>query len=78
MYIYIYIYIYIYVLVRIYLLITLMSRVFATGSRTWGSIPGQIITMTQKMVLVTSLLNTQYSDVKFRNLGKGVATSATP
>ena len=35
-----------------------MSRVFANGDR--GSIPGQVILKTQKMVLDAALLNTQH------------------
>ena len=35
-----------------------MSRVFANAPGDWGSIPGQVISKTQKIVLVTSLLNT--------------------
>ena len=37
-----------------------MVRVFINGSGDWGSIPGQVIPKTQKMVLDASLLNTQY------------------
>ena len=33
--------------------------VFVNGPGDWGSIPGQVIPKTQKMVLDTSLLNTQ-------------------
>ena len=40
-------------------LIGLVSRVFANGPGDWGSIPGRIIPKTLKMVLDTSLLNTQ-------------------
>ena len=35
----------------------LMSRVFAKGQGDWGSIPGQVIPKTQKMVLDAALLN---------------------
>ena len=37
----------------------IMVRVFANGPGDWGSIPSRIIPKTQKMVLDTSLLNTQ-------------------
>ena len=40
-----------------------MSRVFANGPGDQGSIPGQVIPNTQKMVLDTSLLNTQHYKV---------------
>ena len=40
-------------------LISLVSRVFANGQGDWGSIPDCVIPKTQKMVLDTSLLNTQ-------------------
>ena len=38
-------------------------RVFAKGLGDRGSIPGRVIPKTQKMVLDTSLLNTQYYKV---------------
>ena len=37
--------------------IGLMSQVFANGLGDPGSIPGRVILKTQKMVLVTTLLN---------------------
>ena len=37
-----------------------MSRVFANGLEDQGSITGQVIPKTQKMVLDTTLLNTQH------------------
>ena len=37
-----------------------MSRVFANGPEDRGSIPGQVIPKTQKMVLNAALHNTQY------------------
>ena len=37
-----------------------MSRVFANGPGDQGSIPGQVIPKTQKMVLDVSLLSTQH------------------
>ena len=58
--IYIYIYIYIYIHWRqINRLIGLVRRVFANGPVDLGSIPGRVIPKTSKMVLDTSLLNTQ-------------------
>ena len=63
-------------------LIGLVGRVFANGPGNLGSIPGHVIPKTLKMVLNTSLLNTQQytvlSKVKWSNLGKGVAPSPTP
>ena len=43
-----------------------MSSVFANGPGDWGSIPGQVIPKTQKMVLDTTLLNTQHYKVKIK------------
>ena len=40
-------------------LIGLLGRVFANGPGDLGSIPGRVIPKTLKMVLDTSLLNTQ-------------------
>ena len=40
-------------------LIGLVSRVFANGPGDQGSIPGRVLPKTLKMVLDTSLLNTQ-------------------
>ena len=40
-----------------------MVRVFANGPGDLDSIPGQIILKTQKMVLDTTLLNTQHYEV---------------
>ena len=42
-----------------YRLICLIGRVFANGPGDLGSVPGCIIPKTLKMVLDTSLLNTQ-------------------
>ena len=44
---------------RIYWLIGLAGRVFANGLEDLGSIPGHVIPKTFKMLLDTSLLNTQ-------------------
>ena len=46
--------------------IGLMSRVFANGPGDWGSIPGRVIPKTQKMVLDTTLLNTQHYKVRIK------------
>ena len=55
---------------------------FANGPRDLGSIPGRVIPKILKMVLGTSLLNTQQykvlSKVKWSNPVKGVAASPTP
>ena len=45
-------------------LIGLMGRVFANGSGDLGSIPRRVIRKTIKMVLDTSLLNTQQYKVR--------------
>ena len=47
--------------------IGLMSRVFANGPGDWDSIPGWVIPKAQKMVLDSSLLNTQHYKVLFTN-----------
>ena len=54
-----------------------MSRVFANGLGDQGSILGQVISKTQKMVLDATLLNTQYYKVrmKWNNPGNGVVPS---
>ena len=46
-----------------YRLIGLVSRVFANGPGDLGSIPGRVIPKTLKMVVDTSLLNTQQYEV---------------
>ena len=55
----------------------IIVRVFGNGLGDWGSIPGQELPKTQKMVLDAFLLNTQYYKVwikgKWRNPGKVVA-----
>ena len=56
---------------------------FAKDQGDLGSIPGRVIPNTLKMVLDTSLLNTQQyhvriKGVKWSNLGKGVAPTPTP
>ena len=49
-----------------YQTIVLMSRVFTNGVGDRGSIPGRVIPKTQKMVLDTALLNTQYYKVQIK------------
>ena len=46
--------------------IGLMSRVFANGPGDRGSIPGRVVPKTQKMVLDTSLLSSQYDKVRIK------------
>ena len=62
-------------------LICLVGRVFANGPEVLGSNPGRVIPKALKMVLDTSLLNTQQYKVrikvKWSNPGKGVAPSPT-
>ena len=59
-----------------------VGRLFADGPGDLGSIPGHVIPKTLKVVLDTSLFNTQQykvlSRVKWSNPGKGVASSSTP
>ena len=47
-------------------LIGLVGRVFANGPADLGSIPGRVIPKTLKMVLDTSLLNTQQYKVRIK------------
>ena len=56
--------IYIYI-IYIYI-IDLAGRVFANGPGDQGSIPGRVIPKTLKMVLDTSLLNTQQYKVRIK------------
>ena len=49
-----------------YRLIGLVGRVFANGSGDLGSIPGRVMPKTLKMVLDTSLLNTQQYKVRIK------------
>ncbi len=62
--------------------IDLVGRVFANGPGDFGSIPGCVTPKTLKMVLDTSLLNTQQYKVRIKskvsNPGKGVAPSPIP
>ena len=43
-----------------------MVRVFTNGPRDLCSIPGRVIPKTQKMVLNTTLLNTQHYKVRIK------------
>ena len=43
-----------------------VGRVFASGLGDWGSIPGRLISKTLKMVLDTTLLNTQQYKVRIK------------
>ena len=58
-----------------------MVRVFTNGPGDLGSILGQVIPETQKLVLDATLLNTQHYKVrikvKWSSSGKGVAPSHT-
>ena len=61
-------------------LISLVSRMFANSLGDRSSILGRVIPKTKKMVLDTSLLNTQHFKVRimWSNPGKGVAPFSTP
>ena len=48
----------------------MMVRVFANGPKDLGSIPGQVIPNTQKMVLDASLLNTKHYKVWIKGSGE--------
>ena len=60
--------------------IDLVGRVFANGPRNLGSIPVRVISKTLKMVLDTSLLNTQQYKVciKGKVEQSGERSSAVP
>ena len=49
-----------------YHIISLMSRMFTSGLRDRGSIPGRVIPKSQKMVLDAVLLNTQHNKVRIK------------
>ena len=49
-----------------YRAIGIMSRVFANGPGDWGSIPGQVIPKTQKMVLDAALLSSLHYKVRIK------------
>ena len=63
-------------------LIGLVERVFSNGLGDLGLVPGHVIPKTLKMVLDTSLLNTQQYKVcikgKVEQSREGVAPSPTP
>ena len=48
------------------LFIGVVGTVFANGSGDQGSVPGRLIPKTLKMVLDTSLLNTQYYKLRIK------------
>ena len=50
----------------LYGFIGLMSRVFANGPKDGGSIPGQVIPKTQKMVLDVTLLSTRHYKMRIK------------
>ncbi len=50
-----------------YRLIGQVGRVFTSGLEDLGSIPGRVIPKTLKMVLDTSLLNTQQYEVRIKD-----------
>ena len=53
------------------------SRVFANGLGEQGSIPGRVITKTQKMVLDATMLNTQHNKVRIKGgYPRGVVVKA--
>ena len=56
----------VYTLTKDYPRIGQMGRVFANGPGDWNSIPCRVIPKTQKMVLDTSLLNTQHYEVRVK------------
>ena len=59
-------------------LIDLVGRVFANGLGDMGSIPGRIIPKTLKIVLDTSLLNTQQYKVRIKGkVGQSRERSST-
>ena len=53
----------------LFMVIGIMVKVFANSLIDFCSIPGRVIPKTQKMVLNTSLLNTQHYKVRIK--GKG-------
>ena len=59
--------------------IYVMSRKFANGPRDHGSIPGRVISKSQKMVLDATLLNTQHYKIRIKGKVKqGQEWSSTP
>ena len=65
-YIYVHTYTYIYIFMHIYIYIGLEGRVFANDPKDRDSITSRIIPKTLKMVLDTSLLNTQPYEVRIK------------
>ena len=57
------VYIYIYICIYIYMYIGIMVGVFTNSLGDRGSMPGQILPKTQKMVLNASLHNTQHYEI---------------
>ena len=57
-------------MIKYYHYIGLVGRVFANGPGDLGSIPGRVIPKTLKMVLDTSLLNTQQCKVRIKDKGE--------
>ena len=55
-----------YIYIYLYILIGLVGRVVANYPGDLGSIPGHVIPKTFKMVLDTSLLNTQHYKVRIK------------
>ena len=43
-----------------------MSQMFANGPGDWGSIPGRVLSKTQKIVLGAALINTQFYKVQIK------------
>ena len=68
--------------IYIYIYHWLCGRVFANGPGDCSLISGRVTPKSQKVVLDTSLLNTQHYKVRIKGkveqLGKGVALSPTP
>ena len=54
------------IVIIIITILILMSRVFDNGPGVRGSIPGRVISKTQKMVLDAALLNTQFYKVRIK------------
>ena len=54
-----------------------MGRVFANGPGDRGSIPGQVIPKTLKMVLDTSLLNTQHYKLMYQGYSRAIQENFT-
>ena len=75
-------YLFIFLLFFYFGLAVFWSRVFANGPGDLSSIPGRVIPKTQKIVLDTSLLNTQRYEVRIKGKveqsREGVAPSPTP